>query len=93
MSLLAAFKKSAKVKPIEPKAEDLSDLFNINFNKPDSCFADAINITQSTYLFLDKYNGNRGLATYLDTNVGYDAENPAKVKLGIKGTKEDIKER
>lgn len=45
MSLLQAFKKNSKSKAIEPKEEDLSDLFNINFNKANSCFADSLNMT------------------------------------------------
>lgn len=45
------------------------------------------------YLFLDKYKGNNGLAGYLNTSMGSNSENPTKVKLGIKGTMEDLKER
>lgn len=58
----------------DPMPEDLCDLFNFSFNKPNSCFIKDLNLSQSNFLFIEKFGGNEGLIRYLKSsfdNVPY----------------------
>ena len=51
----------------------MGDLFNFKFNQSHSCFKKEIGqlgITQSTYLFLEKFKGIEGMIYYLKSSFG-----------------------
>jgi len=69
---------------IDPQTSDLSDLFNYDFNEPNSCFKEfkeGSPITQSQYIFLEKFRGVQGLIQFLKSGFGsirlYDIPNDA----------------
>lgn len=56
-----------------PSTADLADLFNFKFNQSHSCFKKEmgqLGITQSTYLFLEKFKGIEGLIYFLKSSYG-----------------------
>lgn len=52
----------------DPEPEDLCDLFNFAFTKKNSCFKSDSHISQSMYLFLHKFKGNKGLIKFLKSS-------------------------